>query len=106
MPGTPRGRHRSARKARSERAQWVQWLSTFGADKFYDAFMRTAQDAESRCFHCHWPIYLDIREGGGVPDWRTGYGDYGCDISPDATGTGTEDDPVVSGSHEPLRKKA
>ena len=31
------------------RAEWVRWLDNYGAAAFYDTFVRTAQDAESRC---------------------------------------------------------
>lgn len=33
--------------------------------------------------------YLDIVEGGGVPDWRTDDGDYGCGDSPETNDEGT-----------------
>lgn len=76
-----------------DRAAWVSWLETYGAGKFYDAFMANAQGAESVCVQCNQPIYLDIREGGGVPDWGSnidGIGlDYGCNNSPETTDEGT-----------------
>ena len=90
---------------RDARAEWIDWLSGYGIGAFYDAFLRNAQDAQSRCVNCDEPIYLDIVEGGGVPDWgsdpvwRNGKMiglDYGCNDSPD-----TGDDGV--GSHEPER---
>jgi hypothetical protein len=74
--------------------EWVDWLESYGAEKFYAAFMKNAQDAKSRCIFCHRPIYLDIQEGGGIPDWRTYGGDYGCVDSPE-----TDDDGL--GSHLP-----
>ena len=80
-----------------ERADWIAWLNGYGAGAFYDAFMRTAQDAQSRCSQCGETIYLDIREGGGVPDWAAD-GDYGCWASPD-----TDEDGV--GGHEPERAR-
>ncbi len=70
-------------KRQAEREDWTQWLKTYGAGKFYDAFMSIAQNAEGTCVHCDQPIYLDIREGGGIPDWRTLDGDYGCNNSPE-----------------------
>lgn len=70
-------------------AKWVKWLAEYGPEKFYDSFMRTAQDAQSECVSCGHFIYLDIREGGGVPDWRTTDGDYGCVDS-------------LTGSHSPI----
>jgi hypothetical protein len=87
---------KAQRMAAKDKAAWVAWLQTYGADKFYAAFMANAQDAESRCVYCREPIYLDIREGGGVPDWRTDDGDYGCVESPDTCDEGT-------GSHTPRR---
>jgi hypothetical protein len=78
-------------------------LASYGVDKFYDAFLRNAQGAESRCVHCNAPIYLDIVEGGGIPDWGTREegsvgGDYGCQSSPDSDGDGC-------GGHEPRKYK-
>lgn len=78
------------------RDAWVSWLLNYGPGKFYDAFMQTAQDAESECRNCGDRIYLDIAEGGGVPDWRTEDGDYGCCDSPDNTDEST-------GGHVPAR---
>lgn len=72
-------------KAKPDKAEidaWVKWLSHYGAGEFYQAFARIAQDAESTCIHCGKKIYLDIREGGGIPDWRTADGDYGCPVGP------------------------
>lgn len=40
--------------------------------------------APSIVFSVHW-----IAEGGGIPDWRTADGDYGCDNSPDTSEDGT-----------------
>ena len=70
---------------------WVKWLRGFGARRFYRAFVELAQGAEGRCTNCHQDIYLDIVEGGGVPDWRTANGDYGCDAN------------KVLGSHTPRK---
>jgi len=85
-----------AKTAATERRDWVVWLDTYSAAKFYDAFMLNAQDACGHCVQCNEPIFLDIREGGGVPDWRTRDGDYGCVESPETTDEGV-------GSHRPLR---
>jgi hypothetical protein len=79
-----------------ERAEWVAWLMNYSAAAFYDAFLHNAQGAQSECIHCHNTIYLDIVEGGGVPDWKTEDGDYGCGDSTETTITGT-------GSHMPKR---
>jgi hypothetical protein len=75
--------------------EWVSWLTGYGLLKFCKAFVRNAQGAQSTCRHCHEHIYLDILEGGGVTDWKTKDGDYGCHESPDTCTEGT-------GSHMPL----
>jgi hypothetical protein len=84
-------------KREMDAKEWVKWLRKYGPLKFYNAFMRMAQDAEGTCVQCKQNVYLDIREGGGVPDWRTGSGDYGCAWSPDTGSEGT-------GSHAPAKK--
>ncbi len=81
-----------------DRATWALWLMGYGLGKFYDAFMANAQFAKGTCVHCGADIYLDIAEGGGVPDWRDKDGDYGCLMSPETTTNGT-------GSHMPERLK-
>ena len=78
------------------RSGWVAWLETYGAGAFFDAFMEHAQGAQGWCVHCRKAIYLDIAEGGGVPDWSDGAGDYGCPASPDTDDDGT-------GGHFPRR---
>lgn len=70
------------------RDMWVRWIESYTPAAFFDAFMQTAQGAESRCIHCRQVIRLDIREGGGVPDWGID-GDYGCIDSPDTGPDGT-----------------
>ncbi len=81
----------------SDKEKWVKWLETYGIANFYDAFVRDAQGAQSTCVHCGEKIYLDIVEGGGVPDWHMN-GDYGCPDSPDTCEDGT-------GSHVPVKLK-
>ena len=89
-------------KTAKDAKDWVAWLQGYGPLKFYRAFMRSAQYAEGTCIHCRQEIYLDIAEGGGVPDWGsripgiTSGLDYGCDKSPDTTSEGV-------GSHEPRK---
>jgi hypothetical protein len=82
------------RYTKAEKAAWVAWLKVYSAEKFFEAFMENAQGARSTCLHCGEPIYLDIVEGGGVCDWRTEEGDYGCNDSPETTTEGC-------GSHKP-----
>lgn len=86
-----------AKNMKKSRAEWVAWLNRYGAAKFFDAFVEIAQDAQSTCVQCKLPIYLDIVEGGGVPDWHTEGGDYGCGRSPFSNSEGT-------GGHEPKRQ--
>ena len=86
----------STKQVAAEKPKWVKWLQKYGIENFYDAFVRVAQDAQSRCTQCGEYIYLDIVEGGGVPDWRTNDGDYGCVNSPETCEDGT-------GGHEPQR---
>ena len=68
---------------------WVAWLAEYQPTKFYEAFCRTAQGAESQCLYCGEAIYLDIVEGGGIPAWKLADGDYGCNQSPDTCLEGT-----------------
>ena len=81
-------------KDETDRQQWIAWLEKYGVRKFLDAFMRNAHGAQSECIYCGEPIYLDLLEGGGVADWKTKDGDYGCGDSPDTGSEGT-------GSHLP-----
>lgn len=76
------------------RAEWIEWIKSYGIGKFFDAFVATAQYAESECVYCGEPIFLDIVEGGGAPDWGTAFDDgkpgldYGCSDSPDTNDEG------------------
>lgn len=81
--------------SKNDKSQWCDWLRKYGIEKFYDAFLLNAQGAKSKCKYCRQDICLDIVEGGGVPDWCTEDGDYGCDKSPDTNDEGT-------GGHFPL----
>jgi hypothetical protein len=86
---------------RNARQDWIDWIKGYGVGKFYDAFVRTAQGAASRCTNCREAIFLDIVEGGGVPDWRTAGGDYGCSESPDTVNEGPD---AGAGAHTPARQ--
>lgn len=81
----------------SKKKQWVKWLKSYGPDRFFDAFMHNVEGAQSVCSQCRQRIYVDISEGGGIADWSTEDGDFGCNKSPD-----TNDEGV--GSHMPVRK--
>ena len=91
-------KHRDTLPALAFRTAWVKWLKSYGPGRFFDAFMRSAQNAESVCEQCGERIYLDIAEGGGVPDWCTTDGDYGCFYSPDTCEAGT-------GGHTPMKRR-
>ena len=65
------------------RREWCEWLKGFTNTQLFDAIMRNCQGAESTCQHCGEKIYFDIIEGGGIPDWGTKYGNYGCSAAPE-----------------------
>ena len=77
-----------------DRKQWAKWLRGYTPEKLFDAILHNCQGAESECIYCGQPVYFDIVEGGGVPDWKTKDGDYGCPESPDTSEDGC-------GSHMP-----
>lgn len=81
---------------KAERQSWANWLAGYGGQKFATALARNVQGAKSRCTQCKQDIYLDFFEGGGVGDWKTRDGDYGCDESPETTAEGC-------GGHMPER---
>jgi hypothetical protein len=68
----------------------ADWLKTYGPEKFLESsFLRSVEGAESICVHCGQKIYVDVLIGGGVPDWSTEGGDFGCPDSPDTNEDGT-----------------
>lgn len=77
-----------------QKQEWVKWLEMFSPIAFLESFLRTSHGAISTCQYCAEEIRLDILEGGGVADWKTTDGDYGCPYSPETTADGT-------GSHLP-----
>ena len=81
---------------KSKRA-WTAWLRKYGLRKVLDSFLANVEGAESTCVHCGEKIYVDIMIGGGVADWGTYDGDFGCPDSPDTNEEGT-------GGHMPRRK--
>lgn len=81
----------------SKKAGWVKWLESYGSDKFLDSFLKSVEGAESRCVYCGEPIYVDVLVGGGVPDWSTADGDFGCHKRSGTCGEYT-------GSHSPKRR--
>lgn len=82
-----------------QKQSWVDWLTKYGLMHFLDSFLRSVEGAESTCRHCGEKIYVDVMIGGGVPDWSTEDGDFGCEKSPD-----TDDE--ATGCHEPIKRVA
>lgn len=81
----------------SKKQQWLEWLNEYGPDKFLDVFLKTVENAESTCIHCGQKIYVDVLIGGGVPDWSTEDGDFGCEKSPESNEEGC-------GGHMPVKR--
>jgi hypothetical protein len=69
---------KSAPQTQTEKQDWLKWLHEYGAAKFLDAFLANVENVESECTKCHEKIYVDVLIGGGVPDWSTADGDFGC----------------------------
>jgi hypothetical protein len=86
------------RYSKAQKQSWVQWLQGYGLLKFLNAFLRSVEGAQSTCRHCHQKIYVDVMVGGGVPDWSTEDGDFGCPKSPHTDSEG-------SGGHEPIKRR-
>lgn len=80
-----------------QKDEWIRWLDTYGARNFLDSFLRNVENAESTCIYCKQKIYVDVLIGGGVPDWSTEDGDFGCDKSP-------ETDDEGAGGHMPEKR--
>ena len=83
---------------KTEKQSWVNWLKNYGPMKFLNSFLRNVEGAQSTCRHCGEKIYVDVMIGGGVPDWSTEEGDFGCSNSPDSDEEGT-------GGHTPIKRK-
>lgn len=84
-------------KTNKAKKEWLEWFKTYGAEKFLDSFLNNVEGAESTCKYCGERIYVDVLIGGGVPDWSTEDGDFGCSNSPDTGEEGT-------GGHAPIKK--
>lgn len=76
---------------------WLLWFKSYGAEKFLKSFLWNVEGAQSVCRHCGETIYVDVLIGGGVPDWSTEDGDFGCIESPDTNSEGT-------GGHMPVKR--
>jgi len=61
-----------------EKSGWARWLDNFGPRPFLNHFLRNVEGAESICAHCNHTIYVDVMIGGGVADWSTFDGNFGC----------------------------
>jgi len=84
------------RHTKKAKKDWLRWLETYGAEKFLDLFLRNVEGAIGTCRYCHQPISVDVLIGGGVPDWSTDGGDFGCEASPE-----TDDEGM--GGHMPVK---
>jgi hypothetical protein len=93
---------KSAKQTKAEKRAWLKWLEGYGAPMFLEAFLRTVENVESECVYCHEKIYVDVLIGGGVPDWSTEDGDFGCVYNPDNS---VNMDEGVCG-HAPKRRPA
>lgn len=80
-----------------QKDEWVRWLDTYGSRNLLESFLRNVENAESTCVYCGQKIYVDVLIGGGVPDWSTKDGDFGCLYSPETTTEGT-------GGHMPKKR--
>ena len=85
------------RYTKKEKESWVKWLAGYGLMKFLNSFLASVEGAESTCCQCGQKIYVDVMVGGGVPDWSTADGDFGCADSPDTNSEGT-------GGHKPVKR--
>jgi hypothetical protein len=85
------------RITKKDKQGWLRWLEQYGTAEFLDAFLRTVEGAQSTCRYCNRAIYVDVMIGGGVPDWSTEKGDFGCDESPYTHEDGT-------GGHMPVKR--
>ncbi len=81
-----------------QKDEWIRWLDTYGSRNFLESFLQNVENAESTCVYCKQKIYVDVLIGGGVPDWSTLDGDFGCENSPDTTTEGT-------GGHMPRKRE-
>ena len=86
------------RYTKAQKQSWVDWLTGYGLLKFLNSFLHNVEGAQSTCRHCGETIYVDVMVGGGVPDWSTEDGDFGCPNSPDTNDEGT-------GGHMPIKRK-
>ena len=89
---------KAARQSKKNKHAWLAWFFSYGAKQFLNSFLSNVENAESTCIYCKEKIYVDILIGGGVPDWSTEGGDFGCDRSPDT-------DSESSGAHMPVKRK-
>lgn len=97
----PHATMQEAKTARleKEKASWLNWLKSYTPKKFLESFLRNVEGAQSTCQYCHEPIYVDVLIGGGVPDWSTAEGDFGCEKSPETCEEGV-------GSHMPMKRNS
>jgi hypothetical protein len=88
---------KAAKQTPKAKKAWLAWLKTYTPEKFLDSFLYNVENVESECAQCREKIYCDVLIGGGVPDWCTLGGDFGCDESP-------ETDEDGCGGHMPKKR--
>lgn len=76
---------------------WLRWCKTYTIERFIRAFLSNVEGAQGTCQYCRRSIYVDVLIGGGVPDWSTEDGDFGCDAAPDTDRDGC-------GAHMPIKR--
>ncbi len=79
----------------------VKWQQFFTPLKFLEMFLINAEGAQSTCAYCHEDIFLDVLIGGGVTDWSTEDGDFGCPDSPESE---TVDGVLECAGHMPIKR--
>jgi len=77
--------------------EWVKWVEWYGTERFLNHFLRNVEGAKGCCIQCKQDIYVDVLIGGGIADWSTEDGDFGCHNSPETTDEGM-------GGHMPERR--
>jgi hypothetical protein len=90
-------RYTKPKQTKTAKQSWLKWLQMYTAEKFLDSFLANVENAEGTCTYCGEKIYVDVLVGGGVPDWSTECGDFGCGNSPDTTDEGC-------GGHMPRKR--
>ena len=76
-------KQKSAKRTPAVKRAWVAWLKSYGLKKFLDSFLANVEDAAGTCRYCKEQIFVGVLIGGGVADWSTEDGDFGCSENPE-----------------------